>query len=102
MEDMDWQWIQAIGAAASAITAILVWFWKRQLAMDDRLLNTYSKAETDKQIALHTQPMQDAVIENTMAVRELTGTLTDVRLGMVEVRTDVKHIKAEQGGKKEG
>ena len=101
---MDAEIVSMTEAAIGFLTAtgLLGYFWRRQYNIDQRLLDTYSKDETDQQIALHTKPMQEAVVENTKAVRELTGTLMDVRLGMVEVRTDVKHIKAEQGGKTEG
>lgn len=82
--------------ALVATTGILGYFWRRQANMDARLLDTYSKEETDQQIALRTKPMLDAVAENTAAVKELTLTLVALRLSMVEVRSDVRHIKEEQ------
>lgn len=81
-------------------SGVIGYFWRRQSNMDERLHNTYSKAETDQQILLRMEPMQNAVLENTKAVMALTETLVDLRISMGEVQSDVRHIKEEQGSEK--
>jgi len=52
---------------------IFVWVWAK-------LNNTYTKEETDKQIALHLGPIKKSLDQNTTALEKFTDRLTDLRI----------------------
>lgn len=64
---------------AAVILLPLSWTWLRIGKMQDRLENTYTKAEVKELIDLKNQPIIDAVERNTKSQMELSKAIQELR-----------------------